>query len=181
MRDISGYLDITPGDFKDVYLKAFRHAVERLTRGIKAEQVMTKDVAFVVRETPLKEVARIMASRGISGVPVLESDSTVAGVISEKDFLAAMGAGVATRVMEVVAQCLGGKACLAAPSRAKSAEDIMNKPAVTVGRDTPVMEVADILIKNRINRVPVVDSEGRMVGIISRADVVRWSTLLEAV
>lgn len=180
MRDIQGYLDITPGDFKEVYLKAFRHAIERLTRGVKAEEVMTRDVAHVTRQTPLKDVARIMAVRGVSGVPVLESDSKVAGVISEKDFLAAMGARVAKSIMEVVAQCLGGNSCLAAPSRAKSAEDIMNRPAVTVGPETPVIEVADILTRNRINRVPVVDSDGHLIGIVSRADVVRWSTGLEA-
>ena len=57
MKDISGYLDITPGDFKEVYLKAYRHAVLRLTRSVRVTEVMTKDVAAVSGDTPLEVVA----------------------------------------------------------------------------------------------------------------------------
>jgi CBS domain-containing protein len=51
----------------------------------------------------------------------------------------------------------------------------MSSPAVTVKEETPVMEVADLFTRRGINRVPVVDSNGRMVGIVSRGDVVRSS------
>ncbi len=175
MRDIPGYLDITPGDFKEVYLKAYRHAMNRLTKSVKASDVMTRDVAFVAPDTPLKEVAEIMAQRKISGVPVVAADGTVVGMISEKDFLTSMGSGEATSVMEVVAQCLQGKGCLAAPVRARLAKDIMSAPAITCRENAPVLQVADLLTRRHINRVPVLNSECRLVGIISRADVVRSS------
>jgi CBS domain-containing membrane protein len=177
MGKISGYLDITPGDFKELYLKAYEHALKRLTRSMKVAEVMTEDVASATPDTPMKDVAQLMALRKVSGVPVVTSDGMVTGVISEKDFLGAMGLGKTGTLMNVVADCLVGGRCLAAPIRAMTARDIMSAPAVTVHRDTPLMEVADTLTKRGINRLPVVDDSGLMVGIVSRADVVR-STLV---
>jgi len=177
MKDISGYLDITPGDFKEVYLKAYRHAVLRLTRSVKVSEVMTKDVAAVSGDTPLEDVAAIMAARKVSGVPVIDGDGKVIGVVSEKDLLSVMGGGAAATIMEVIAQCLKGRSCLAVPVREKVATDIMSSPAVTVKEETPVMEVAGLFTQRGVNRVPVVDANGRMVGIVSRGDVVRSSCL----
>jgi CBS domain-containing membrane protein len=181
MRDIPGYLDITPGDFKEVYLKAYQHALRRLARSILTESVMNREVVFVREDTPLKEVAELMAYRKVSGVPVLDDKGRVVGVISEKDFLAVMGAGQADKFMMVIAQCLLGKGCLAAPNRARFAKDIMTSPAVTVKPETPILEVADIFTQKKVNRAPVVDAEGCMVGIVSRADVLKSSFFPEGV
>ena len=104
MKEISGYLDITPGDFKEVYQLAWRHARERLLRTAKAREIMTRDVASVKVDTPLKEVAALMAGRGVSGVPVVDAGDRVVGVISEKDFLRSMSAGGITSFIGVVAQ-----------------------------------------------------------------------------
>ncbi|MFH1113057.1 MAG: CBS domain-containing protein [Pseudomonadota bacterium] len=175
MSEIPGYLDITPGDFKEVYLKAYEQALRRLARSVRVEEVMTVDVVSVVRKTPLREVAELMARRRVSGVPVLEPDGTVAGIISERDFLSRMAREEARSFMDVVADCLEGGRCLAVPIRALTAEDIMSSPAVVVSPETPLMEVANIMARQRINRVPVVDKAGKPVGIASRADVVRSS------
>jgi CBS domain-containing membrane protein len=175
MRDIPGYLDITPGDFKEVYLNAYQHAVRRLTRSVLTASVMTREVAFVRESAPLKEVAKLMAARRVSGVPVLDDKGQVVGVISDKDFLEVMGAGKADTFMTVIAKCLLGKGCLAAPHHARFAKDIMTSPAVTVKPETPILEVADIFTQKKINRAPVVDAEGRMIGIVSRADVLKSS------
>jgi CBS domain-containing membrane protein len=177
MKDISGYLDITPADFKEVYLKAYRHAVTRLTRSVKARDVMTRDVASVGPDTPLEDVAQMMADRKVSGVPVVDRAGKVVGVISEKDFLVHLGTGEPRTFMEVVAECLKGSGCLAAPLRSYGAADFMNSPAVTVTEETPVMEIAQTFLQHKINRVPVVDHDGRLMGIVSRADVVRSSLL----
>jgi len=185
MRDIPGYLDITPGDFKEVYLKAYQHAVTRLIRSVKTSDVMTTDVAFVLESTPLNEVAELMAARKISGLPVLRDGGKVAGVISEKDFLAVMGAERTDTLMAVIAQCLSNKRCLYGPTLAKSARDIMTSPAITVAAETPILEVAGIFCEKKINRAPVVDTNDVMIGIVSRADVLKssffpegtWTTL----
>jgi CBS domain-containing membrane protein len=175
MKETEGYIDITPGDFKEVYRLAHRHAVERIRSSIRARDIMTTDVLSVSRQSPLGDVAEEMARRAVAGVPVVEADGTVAGVISEKDFLARMAGEEARSFMSVIARCLRDKGCLALPMRARKAEDIMSSPAVTVGEEATLAEVAEVFTAKNINRVPVVDGEGRMTGIVSRADVVRAS------
>jgi CBS domain-containing protein len=97
----------------------------------------------------------------------------VVGVVSDKDFLSHMGTGEAQTLMDLVAECLRGSGCVAKPIRQKYASDIMTSPAITISEDSSVLEAADLLVKKGINRIPVVDPEGKLVGIVARADVVR--------
>ncbi len=177
MKDIPGYLDITPADLKEIYRFAYRHAMERITQSVRAHHIMTTRVFSVNRETPVKEVAELMAEKTVSGIPVLDDDGKVAGIISEKDFLSHMGSRDKTHFMAVVAECLKGKGCVAMPIRLKKAEDIMTSPAFTVKEDTSVIEIANLFTEKNINRVPVINGEGRLTGIVSRADIVRASLM----
>ena len=177
MKDIPGYLDITPADLKEIYRFAYRHAVERITQSVRAHHIMTTRVFSVNRKTPVKEVAELMAEKTVSGIPVLDDDEKVAGIISEKDFLSHMGSRDKTHFMAVVAECLKGKGCVAMPIRLKKAEDIMTSPAFTVKEDTSVIEIANLFTEKNINRVPVINGEGRLTGIVSRADIVRASLM----
>ena len=172
MKDIPGYLDITTGDFKELYRLTYRHALKRIADSIKARDIMTSEVVSVKRETPLTKVARLMAEKGVSGVPVIGDDRKVAGVISEKDFLSRMGASNTRTFMGVVSECLKGKGCVALSIRAKNAEDIMITPAITVSEDSTLLDITNIFKERKINRVPVVDKEGCLTGIISRNDIV---------
>jgi CBS-domain-containing membrane protein len=173
MKSIPGYLDITPGDFKEVYQLAYRHALARLSREVTAGEIMTREVVAVRPDTPLAEVAEAMGNRGISGVPVVDSAGRVAGVISEKDFLTHMGVGEPKNFMTLVGSCLRSKGCVALPIKKQQAGDLMSSPAVTVGPDTTVREIAAIFAKNSINRAPVTDPAGRLLGIVSRGDLVK--------
>ena len=172
MKDIPGYLDITLGDFKELYRTAFRHSMKRISKSIKAGDIMTTEVISVKRETPLREVAKLMADQGVSGVPVIEDDKSVAGVISEKDFLSHMGAKNEKTFMGVVSKCLKGKGCVALSIRAKKAEDIMTAPSISVNEDTTLLEITNIFTEKKINRVPVVDLTNHLIGIVSREDIV---------
>ncbi|RJQ51243.1 MAG: CBS domain-containing protein [Nitrospiraceae bacterium] len=174
MKEIPGYLDITPGDFREVYQTAYRHALKRITGSVKARDIMTKKVFSVRRSAPLEEVADMLAREKIAGAPVIDENGKVAGVISEKDFLSRMGIKDPGTFMGVIAQCLKGKGCVAISIRAKKAEDIMTSPAITVSEDTPLQKIAGIFTEKNINRVPVTDSKGRLTGIVSRADILRY-------
>jgi CBS domain-containing protein len=132
-------------------------------------------------DTPLKDVAEAMARRGISGVPVLDQNRAVAGVISERDFLNAFGPEGAKSFMEVLATCLAGTGCIAVTARKQKAAEIMTTPPICVGEETPVSEIARIFDEKHINRVPVTDRNGKLVGIVSRADIVRYSFLYNPV
>lgn len=172
MKEIPGYLDITSGDFKELYRLAYRHALKRISQSVTARDIMTREVVTVGRNTPLQEVAEKMTEKGISGVPVIEGDRKVAGVISEKDFLTRMGAKDTKTFMGVVAECLKGKGCVALSVRAKQAEDIMSTPPITVDEDTTLMDITSIFTERKINRVPVIDNRNKLIGIVSREDVV---------
>jgi CBS domain-containing protein len=173
MKTISGFLDITPGDFREIYIHAYRHSVERLRKSVKASQIMTSTVVSVQDETSLLETAELLAEKNISGLPVVNTTMNVIGVISEKDFLYAIGGGQIQSFMGVIIQCMKNKGCMAVSFSGKTAADIMTTPPITVKPETSLYELADIFEKRKINRVPVVDSDSRLVGIVTRSDIVQ--------
>jgi len=179
MRNISGYLDITPGDFKEIYRFAYRHAIDRLRHSVKAKDVMTREVVFVEENASLEEVAEVLNNYVISGVPVIDNSKSVVGVISEKDFLFQMGAKDKRTFMGVVAHCLKSKGCVAISMRKQRAKDMMTSPAVTVDENVAVSEIANIFMEKNINRTPVVGPGQKLVGIVTRTDIVRSSCLIE--
>jgi CBS domain-containing membrane protein len=172
MKAIPGYLDITPGDFRELYCHAYRKALERIASSVSARDMMTREVVFVEPEAPLAEVAKLMGRLGISGLPVVDEHKRVVGVISEKDFLSRMGEPSPKNFMTVVANCLRAKGCIALPIRAKKAKDIMSTPGVSVSEDAPFSTIREEMAQRSINRVPVIDSQGRIVGIITRNDLI---------
>ncbi|WP_168161210.1 CBS domain-containing protein [Desulfatibacillum aliphaticivorans] len=172
MKSISGYIDITPSDFQEIYKIAFRHAIERLSRLVKAEDIMTRDVVSVAQDTLLSETAAIMEAANVSGVPVVDGDNFIMGIISEKDFLEKMGGKKNGSFMGVIAECLSNRGCVAMPIREKSAKDVMTFPVITAQRSNTISELSKMLAEHQINRIPVVDGKGRLVGIVSRGDIV---------
>jgi CBS domain-containing protein len=138
------------------------------------QDVMTTRVMTVGRRTPLKEVAQLLVDNKISGMPVIDLDRTVLGVISEADFLVKEGGPDAVR-HRPLARLLGESR--ASRTRIEKlnairAADAMTAPAITIESSRPISEAARIMIERRINRLPVVD-DGRLVGIVTRADLVR--------
>lgn len=172
MKSIPGYLDITPADFKEIYAFAYRHALERLGQSVTAKDIMTNATVSVNSDTSLIETAKLMAENSISGLPVINENQIVIGVISEKDFFQKMGKKNTVSFMGVVVECLSNKGCLAMPIREKLAADIMTSPAITARLRTTISELSSILTDNHINRVPIVNDEGKLRGIISRGDLV---------
>jgi CBS domain-containing membrane protein len=173
MREIPGYLDITPGDFKQIYALAFQHALERLKREVTVAEIMSHEVVSVQADTPLAEVAEAMGQRGVSGVPVVDDNHRVVGVVSEKDFLKRMGVEESQNFMTLVASCLRSKGCVALPIKKQTAGDLMSAPAVTVSPETRVRDLAELFAARHINRAPVTDAAGRLVGIVTRGDLVK--------
>ena len=171
MQEIQGYLDITANDFKELYQLSYHHAIARLTSSVRAGDIMTREVVTVTTATPLQEVASRMANASISGVPVVETDGSLAGIVSERDFLNHMGAQNGS-FMAVVAACLQGQGCAAIDIRQGVAADIMSRPAITLSKDAPLAEIAAVMAQNDINRLPITSADnGKIVGILTRHDL----------
>jgi CBS domain-containing protein len=132
---------------------------------------MTRDVATVALEASLKDVARLLIARGISGLPVVGDDGEVVGVVSEADVLAKERpapeeVGALARLVhraDPVAEAKGA---------ARTAGEAMTSPAITIEPFWTIPTAAQIMLDHRINRLPVVH-QGRLVGIVTRADLVR--------
>ena len=173
MKELPGYIDITPGDFKELYVHACRHAMETIARSITAARIMNREVIAFNRKTSLDEVARIMAENNFSGAPVIDDAGTVVGVISEKDFMYCIAGKGARSFLNVILEFIRCSGCVTQTIEGKTAGDIMSSPAITITETTPVIDIIKLFSRHTINRLPVVDEIGRLRGIVTRADLLK--------
>jgi CBS domain-containing protein len=141
---------------------------------LTVRDVMTNSVISVHPSAPLKEVAQALNDNGISGVPVVEADGTVLGVVSEADLLIkeqGVDAIRHRRLARFFGESKQSRAQLVKLGAITAAE-AMTSPAVTIASARPIHEAAATMMSRGVNRLPVVD-DGRLVGIVSRADLVR--------
>ena len=142
---------------------------------VRVGEVMTRDVVSVTPETPLKDVAAVLVERGVSGLPVCDADGAVVGVLSEADLLVKQG-GSPDRSGGLFAWLVEtASAPDLAKLRAHTAGEAMTTPAVTVPAGSAVSEAARTMVSLGVNRLPVVE-DGRLVGIVTRADLIRLFT-----
>lgn len=178
MKAMQGYIDITPADFREVYRAAYALARERMMKALKAGDIMTTPAYVVHTDTDLIAIATLLAEKGISGAPVTGPDGRVIGVISERDFLRKMGADQEGSFMQVIAHCLKNKGCVAAPMVNRTAGDVMTAPAVTATADMSIGRISSLMAEKNINRVPIVDSAGKPIGIVTRSNLVNAFCML---
>jgi CBS domain-containing protein len=118
---------------------------------MKVKDVMHRGVEWVEPETPITEIARKMRDEDIGAVPVGENDRLV-GMVTDRD--------IVTRGLASVRNCLE-----------LVARDVMTKPIVYARADEDVDDALHIMVKNRIRRLPVIDENKRMAGILSLGDI----------
>ena len=171
MKSIEGYIDITPGDFKEVYQAAYNLAIRRLLDSMTAGTIMSTPVLFIAQQTPLVNAAHLLAAKRISGGPVVDKDGRVVGVVSEKDFLKEMGFGETPSFMQIATHCLNSKSCMIGRLHNRTVADIMTKPPITAGAEMTIGAMSTLFAKRQINRLPVVDADGRPIGIVTRSDL----------
>jgi len=171
LRKMKTYVDITEEDLKKIFELALHHARARVALRVPVKEVMTNNVVFVKRDADLHEAARILSENRISGMPVIDDNNRVIGVISEADLLMLAGMKKEHVFKDIVRHILGEP--VSARTDGSRVEDVMSFPPITSKADDDIAEVANVLDEKRIKRLPVVDAEGRLIGIISRADIVK--------
>ncbi|WP_225101712.1 CBS domain-containing protein [Streptomyces sp. CoH27] len=141
----------------------------------KVGAVMTDDVVTARYGTPFKEVVRLLRQHRISGLPVIDEDDKIIGVISETDLMRRQarppepGGHLAAWVRGLSRDARQS----AARSRARTAGGLMSAPAVTVPAEAALSEAARLMTRHGIERLPVVDEEDRLVGIVTRRDLLQ--------
>jgi CBS domain-containing protein len=148
------------------------HGVRQVSPRLKAEDVMSRDVASVAPATPVRDVVELMVGKIYRALPVVENAVPV-GIITNADLLAR--AGLTARLELLTSLDESERALVLHPlgSRGETAKDVMSSSPVTVRADAPLTEVADIMSRRRLTRLPVVARDGHLVGMVSRLDLLR--------
>jgi CBS domain-containing protein len=142
---------------------------------MNARDVMTRDVVSVASDTPMRKIAALLVEKHISGVPVIDGSGAPIGMVSEGDLIGRSEAEREARQDWWLTTLAEGEAVnpeFLASLSYPSARDMMSAPVISIDEETSLGEIAELLTKHRIKRVPVV-RDGRIVGIVSRADLVR--------
>lgn len=121
-------------------------ALDERALPVTAGDVMTPQPLTLRADTSVHEAAQLLADNRISGAPVIDDNGTIAGIVSEYDLIARPG---------------------------RTVGEVMTKAVVSVADTAPVDRIRALLVTQRLKRVPVVDAQGRLIGLISRADLVR--------
>ena len=131
------------------------------------KDIMTTHVVAVRKGASFKDMAISLREHRVSAFPVLDDDNQVVGVVSEADLLA----------KEALEYSSAGRVAGALDHREQAraagitAADLMSRPPVTIGRLALVTQAARLMHEKKVKRLPVVDEEGRLIGIVSRSDV----------
>ncbi len=145
---------------------------------MRAKEIMKTNVITVREDDSLQEVARILVENGISGVPVINEDRIVVGIITEGDLIYQGKKFDIPPFIEI----LGGVFYFEEPRKlekelkkivATRAVDVMSTKVITVEENTSIEDIASMMIDESINRVPVVAGDGKLLGIVSRQDLIR--------
>lgn len=138
---------------------------------MKIEDIMVKDIKSVRQDDIIKDVVILICTNQISGIPVLDDEGRIEGIISEKDILKAMYPSYIEFYND--------------PARARDFEeteerykellahqvkDVMTREVWTITPDMPILKAASLMIIKKVRRLPVVD-QGKIVGIVSQGDI----------
>lgn len=143
---------------------------------MRAKDIMMQDVIFIRKENKLDEIISVLMQNHISGVPVIDQDKHLVGMVTEKDLVTKEKGLNISSYMEFMASILfidGNK--LANVSKKKiqtlTAQEVMSTPVYAVHLEATIEEIVSLMMNRHINRIPVVDKESKLVGIIGRSDL----------
>lgn len=118
----------------------------------ETKAIMSTDVVSVKKDTPVGRVIEIMVENDVTGVPVINGDGTLVGIVTEKNILGLLHDGI---------------------DDSAKVEDYMTKNVVSFDLDEDLIAICECLVNSHFRRVPVV-SQGKLVGIVSRSDIIRY-------
>jgi CBS domain-containing protein len=133
--------------------------------------VMTQNVISISKYESVVSVANILAEKNISGLPVVDKESRVIGIITQADILSMVGVGREHTFKDLLKYMLGEP--LHERKIGDHVGDIMTAPALTIKPEASIAEAVRIMDEKRIRRLTVVDEQGRLIGILTRADVLK--------
>ena len=150
---------------------ADKHIRSMIGCEILVQDVMTKNVISVLKYENVTHVANILSEKNISGLPVVDKENRVIGIVTQADILSMVGVRREHSFKDLLKHMLGEP--LPECKRGDIAGEIMASPTVTIKADANIAEAAQIMDEKKIRRLPVVDDKNVLIGIISRADILK--------
>ncbi len=148
-------------------------AVPDLPPAVTVAEIMTRDVVAVRPDTPMSELVADLVEREFRAVPVVDDQGKVVGIVTNGDLVRRGGLPVRLELLRTFDSPLIHAQLARLAEAHRVAGEVMTSPAVTAGPDLDVRHAADMMLRRRLKRLPVVDEAGRLVGIVSRVDLLR--------
>lgn len=167
MQHIPGYLDISTEDFRTIYHLAHRHAAGRLYADVRVEKLMGLGIPPLLPAMPLDEAARALVRSSYKALPVADADGRVIGMLTENDFLRRLGVD---SFLELLLNMLDEGFEFKHRCHETPVSEAMTAPAVTISADAGFAEVIHAFHRHNGRSMPVVDKEGRLLGLLLRKD-----------
>lgn len=169
MRHIPGYLDITTEDFRTIYHLAHRHAVERLSGNVEIANLMRVGIEPLVPDMFMVDAAKALVRSGFKGLPVVDAQGCVTGMLTETDFLRRLKA---TTFLELMLNLLDDAFEFTHRCHETSVREAMTAPVITVAGDAGFVDVLRAFRQHGGRSMPVVNSDGKLLGLLLRKDFI---------
>jgi CBS-domain-containing membrane protein len=167
MQHIPGYLDISAEDFREIYHLAHRHAMERLFSGVTAARLMRTAIEPLRPDTTLDKAAKVLADSDSKGLPVVDDDGRVIGMLTETDFLKRLKV---KSFLELLLRMIDSSFEFVHRCHETRVSAAMTQPAVTVNEDAGFVEIMEAFHRHGGRSMPVVGANGKLVGLLARKD-----------
>ena len=169
MQHIPGYLDISTEDFRAIYHLAHRHAVGRLFGNFSAGNLMRTGIEPLRPDMFLDEAAQALVRSGYKALPVVGAGGSVIGILTENDFLRRLNV---VTFLQLLLSMLDEAFELKHRCHETPVSKAMTSPAITVGKDAGFAETIAAFHRHDGRSVPVVDNDGRLLGLLLRKDFI---------
>ncbi len=147
---------------------------------MQAKDIMTVPAITVTPDTTVEKIARLLLEKQVSAVPVVDAVGALVGIVSEGDLMRREESGTERKSswwLSLIGQEPDERARAYIKTHGRRASDVMSKQVQTVTATTPIEDIAATLEKHRIKRMPVVDDAGKVIGIVSRANLLHGLTV----
>ncbi|MGC2165147.1 MAG: CBS domain-containing protein [Gallionella sp.] len=168
MRHIPGYLDITTEDFRSIYKLAHSHAQVRFFDGVTADRLMRQSIPSLRPDDTFEGAAKVLADSGYKGLPVVDAEGYVIGMLTETDFLRRLRAA---NFFDLLLRMMEKSFELAQDCHETLVSEAMTRPAVTVNAASGFQEIIEAFSRHGGRSMPVVAPDGKLRGLLLWKDV----------
>ncbi|MFF5113764.1 CBS domain-containing protein [Streptosporangium sp. NPDC000509] len=140
---------------------------------LTVKDVMARKVISVGENTCFKDIAETLLTHTVSALPVVDGDGHVVGIVSEADLLRRQESKNTLSGEHLPPPTPHERQPYAHRTGGEIARELMHTPAITISKDAPVTDAGHLMRENNVKRLPVVDGQGRLVGIVSRCDLLK--------